>query len=89
MGHFVFYRLSNLHLISWDRVILDQASQNGIRRGTARGDSAGALIATSMFYVLHIEKDKVSYSSTAFRDIGNLMDIHSSQLDDIHCMIWA
>jgi hypothetical protein len=80
-------RVSNLHLILWERVVIDQVGQTGIRCGTARGSAVAALEAATSVCVAQI--DAKSSATTLLRDIGNLLDMPSDVVEESHCLLWS
>lgn len=75
-----------MHLICWERVLIDQAGQTGIRCGTARGAAVAALETATMLSVVQLDEN--SSTKTTLRDIGNLLDIPSNVIEESHCLIW-
>ena len=81
------HSMSNLHLIAWERVVIDQANLSGIRCGSARGDAVRSLTAATTISIVEIAKDMPA--TTVLRSVGNLIGIPSDGIDKSHCQIWT
>ena len=80
-------RWSNLHLIHWDRVVIDHRNLGNIRCGTVRGDAIVSLRADSRVSVVEQEADDMPLTLSALHDFSAFLDIRSDVLDDAYCKL--
>ena len=78
------YRWSNLHLIHWDRVIIDHRNLNNIRRGTVRGDVIVSLRSDSRISVVEQESPDIPLSMRTMQDMCDFLEIRSDSIAETY-----
>jgi hypothetical protein len=77
-------RWSNLHLIHWDRVIIDHRNLGNIRCGTVRGDAITALRADSRVSVVEQEGSEEPLSTHVQQGLCDFLEIRGDLLADAY-----
>ncbi len=80
----IYFRWSNLHMIHWDRVIVDHRNVGNIRCGTVRGDAIVALKTDSRVSVVEQGSENASLSNNALQDLCNFLEIRSDLVSDAY-----
>lgn len=73
-----------MHLIHWDRVIVDHRNLSNLRCGTVRGDAIVSLRADSRVSVVEQESPRFSLAPGVLQDLSHFLDIRSDVLSDAY-----